>query len=346
MKALVTGGGGFLGKAVTKALIDRGDDVCTFARGDYPELRTLGATHLRGDVGDLEALTAAVTSCDVVFHVASLVATFGKREDFVRINVEGTRNVTRACIAQGVRNLVFTSTPSVVHSDKDACGIDESAPYPESFLCHYFWSKALAEKEVLAQNGAALAPAYVDKGPLRVVALRPHAIFGPGDTSLFPWLIARAKSGRLRIIGSGATQIDWTYVDNAVDAHLLAADALCKDPCPCAGKAYFIANDEPVNPWVFFNGILQALDVAPISRKVPLGLAKAMGRMAEGVWSTFALKGEPPGTRAMASVLGTSHFFDLSAAKRDLGYRPRVSLAEGVERTVPWLKREIAAGRI
>jgi nucleoside-diphosphate-sugar epimerase len=342
MRAFVTGGGGFLGGALVRALRARGDEVTSFARGDYPALKALGVTHVRGDIADRDTLARAMNGHDVVFHVAALVQPFGNPKDFDRVNIDGTRNVTEAMASAGIETLVFTSTPSVIHDGHDARGIDESKPYPAQHMCDYFRTKAAAEVIVREANGRAL-----DGGKtLRTTCLRPHGVFGPGDTSLMPLLIARAKAGRLRIIGDGDTKVDWCYVDNATDAHLLAADALRKPPYAPAGRVYFIANDEPVNPWAFFNDILAKLSLPTVARKVPLGLAVTAGGLAEGAWSLFGLKGEPPGTRAMASVLGTSHWFDLSAAKRDLGWTPRVKLDDGVAQTVPYLRRMLDEGKL
>jgi len=342
MRAFVTGGGGFLGGAIVRALQARGDDVTSYARGDYPALAAIGVQHVRGDLADRAALTRAMAGHDVVFHVAALVAPFGDPKAFDRANIEGTKNVLDAMIEAGVANLVFTSTPSVVHDGKDACGVDESKPYPAVHLCDYFRTKAAAEVLVREANGRAIAGGRV----LRTTCLRPHGVFGPGDTSLMPLLIKRAKAGRLRIIGDGETRVDWCYVDNAVDAHLLAAASLASAEALAAGKTYFVANDEPVNPWAFFNDILSRLSLPQVSKRVSLGLATTAGGLAEGAWSLFGLSGEPPGTRAMASVLGTSHWFDLTAAKRDLGYAPRVSLAEGVSRTIPSLRRMLDDGTL
>lgn len=338
---LVTGGGGFVGKRLVEKLLARGDEVRTLARGDYPELTEMGAEHLRGDIADKATVDAALTGVGLVFHVASLVKPFGDPKEFDRVNIEGTQNIIEGCKKHGVSRLVFTSTPSVIHDGNDAHGIDESKPYPDSHLCDYFRSKAEAERRVLAADNTKGA----DDVALRTCSLRPHGIYGPGDTSLFPLLIQRAQSGRLRIIGDGDTKVDWTYIDNAVHAHLLAADAL-DDDAPAGGKAYFIADGNPQNPWTMFNGVLQELGLPQVNRKVSLGIAKFAGGMMEKAWRVFGLKGEPPATRAMASVLGTSHWFDLSAAERDLGYTPLVTTEEGLKRTVPWLKAEMESGSL
>jgi len=341
---LVTGGGGFLGKAMVQALLDAGAKVRTFARGAYPELTEMGAEHVRGDLADESSVFNAVDGVDIVFHVAGLVKPFGNPDEFDAINIMGTQHVIDACVAHNVSRLVFTSTPSVVHDGTDSRGIDENKPYPETFLCDYFRSKAAAEQLLL---GADETPLSSGEGQLRTCSIRPHGIYGPGDTSLFPLLIQRAKKGKLRIIGAGDTEVDWTYVGNAVYAHLLAAQALLVDDagkCPAGGRAYFIADDCPSNPWTFFNGVLKQLGLGEVHRKVPLGVAKAGGAVMEGVWRTFGLKGEPPGTRAMASVLGNSSWYDLKRAREELKYEPLVTTDVGVELTLPYLKEQLDAG--
>ncbi|MCP4504140.1 MAG: NAD-dependent epimerase/dehydratase family protein, partial [Deltaproteobacteria bacterium] len=226
-------------------------------------------------------------------------------------------------------------------------------------LCDYFRSKAAAEKLLLASDGAAFtdvqsaASSDDDKdiqnksNTVRTCSIRPHGIYGPGDTSLFPVLISRAKKGRLRIVGSGDTEVDWTYVDNAVYAHLLAAHALLEDDnghAKAGGKAYFIADNCPGNPWDFFNNVLRELGIDEVKRKVPLGVAKSAGALMEAVWRTFGMKGEPPGTRAMASVLGNSSWYDLSRARADLNYEPLLTTPEGISLTLPYLKSQLEAG--
>ena len=340
MKALVTGGGGFVGKAIVAALRERGDDVRSFARGAYPDVEALGAEHMRGDITNAEAVSRACEGVDVVFHVASLVQPYGDPRAFDAVNIDGTRNVINACKAHDVERLVFTSSPSVVDTGEDALGIDESKPYPQKHLCDYFRSKAEAEQLALRANGTQLHGG----GTLRTVAIRPTKVYGPGDTSLFPLLLQKARSGRLRIIGDGKTQVDWTYIDNCVSAHLLAAERLLDEDAACAGKAYFIADDAPRNPWDFFNTVLDELGLPKVQRKVPLGVAKFAGGVLEGTWRTLKLKGVPPATRAQASVLGSSSYFNLSAAKADLGYTPVVDADEGLRRTIPWLKAQLQEG--
>lgn len=335
MKALVTGGGGFLGGAIVRRLVARGDTVVSLARGDYPGLAVLGVTQFKGDIADPVSVNQAVAGQDVVFHVAAKAGIWGRRADFQAINVVGTANVLQACRANGVRRLVYTSSPSVVFSGRDLENADESTPYPAHYEADYPRTKAEAERLVLAANGSDLA----------TVALRPHLIWGPGDNHLVPRLLARARAGRLRRIGHVDKRVDTVYIDNAVSAHLLAADRLAPGTAP-AGKAYFIANGEPVYLWNLVDRILAADGLPPVKRTTPLWLALAAGRLCEMTWACLRLSGEPPLTRFVAREMATAHWFDLTAARRDLGYVPIVTVEEGLRRLGVWLRTQAAAGNV
>jgi len=321
MKALVTGGGGFLGLAIVRRLRERGDEVRSISRQSYPQLTELGVEQVAGDLADAESVTRAAIGCDAVFHVAAKAGVWGPYREYYQTNVIGTKNVIEACRGQGVRKLIYTSSPSVVFTGHDHRGIDESAPYATRFLAHYPRTKAEAEKLVLAANGPSLA----------TVALRPHLIWGPGDNHLLPRLIDRARRGKLRRIGDGSNVVDTVYVDNAADAHLLAADRLGPDS-PVAGRAFFISNGEPINLWDFIDRLLAAFDLPPVKKSMPARIAYAAGGLMEILWRALPLPGEPRMTRFLARQLSTSHWFDLSAARRDLGYQPTVSVEEGLRR--------------
>ena len=321
MNALVTGGGGFLGGAIVDLLLARGASVRTLARGEYPRLKERGVATIRGDLADATAVRRAVEGCDVVFHVAAKAGIWGPFEEYRRANVEGTRHIIDACRALGVRRLVFTSSPSVVFDGKDMAGVDESAPYPAHHESFYSATKAEAERLVLAANDEKLA----------TVALRPHLIWGPGDNHLIPRVIAKAKAGRLRKIGREDHLVDTIYIDNAAQAHLLAADRLAPGS-PIAGKAYFLSQGEPVPLWDLINRILRAAGAPPVTRSVPTGFALAVGSLLETIYRTFGISGEPPMTRFLAHQLSTAHWFNIDAARRDLGYEPAVSIDEGLRR--------------
>lgn len=336
MHALVTGAGGFLGRYIVEQLVTRGDRVRGFARGKYPELSQLGVEMVRGDVTDRAAVAAACRDVDCVFHVAGRIGLWGPWREFHNTNVVGTQHVLDACRAGGVGRLVFTSSPSVVFAGRDQCGVNESTPYDfawmESHRAYYSLTKARAEQAVLAAHGDAL----------RTCALRPHLIWGPRDTHLIPRLIDRARSGRLRRIGDGTNRTDMIYVENAAEAHLLAADALAGETggataSAVKGKAYFLSQGEPVNCWQWIDEILALVDLPPVEKSMSLKRAWRIGWGCESVWRLFGLQSEPPMTRFLASQLAASHWFDVSAARRELGYEPRVSTAEGMWRLGEWL---------
>jgi nucleoside-diphosphate-sugar epimerase len=321
MKALVTGGGGFLGGAVVRLLRQRGRIVRSFTRTSYPWLDEFGVEQCFGDLADPAALEKATAGMDVVYHVAAKAGVWGRYDDFVATNVTGTENVIAACRKHGIRRLVYTSTPSVAHGGGDLEGADESVPYPKHFEAYYPETKAKAERAVVAANGPDLA----------TVALRPHLIWGPGDPHLVPRILARAREGKLRRIGSRPVKVDVTYIDNAADAHVLAGERLAVGAA-CAGKAYFISNGEPVELWAFIDRVLAVAGLPPVTRAVSVWKAKLAGRVLEWVYRVLRLPGEPPMTRFVASQMSTSHWYDIGAARRDLEYVPAVSIEEGLRR--------------
>ncbi len=326
MKVLVTGGGGFLGKAIVRLLVARGDQVRSFSRSAYPELETLGVEHYSGELSDAEAVMRAVEGCNVVFHVAAKAGVWGTYDEFYQANVLGTRHVVEACCRHGVQRLVHTSSPSVVFDGTDMEGVDESVPYPEHFEAFYPQTKAEAEQLVLQANGEELA----------TVALRPHLIWGPGDNHLVPRILERGSKGALRKIGTRECLVDTIYIDNAAEAHLQAADHLAIGSA-VAGKAYFLSQGEPLPVWEVVNRILAAGDIAPVTKTISPQLAYRVGALLEKIYRLFNLQGEPRMTRFVAKELSTAHWFDLSAARRDFGYNPKVSFEEGIERLRVWL---------
>jgi nucleoside-diphosphate-sugar epimerase len=327
MRALATGGGGFLGGAIVRLLCARGDSVRSFSRQSYPALEALGVEQVRGDLADVAAVTKAAAGSDIVFHVAARPGVWGPWEEYHRANVVGTENVVAACRANGIRRLVFTSSPSVIFAGADQHGVNESAPYPKRFLAHYPHTKALAEQAVLAANGPDLA----------TVALRPHLIWGPGDPHLIPRLIGQARAGRLKWIGREPKLVDTVYVDNAAAGHLQAADRLVPGS-PVAGKVYFLSQGEPEPLWDFVNRLLAAAGLPPVTRGVSAGVAYSTGAVWEAVYRLLRLRGEPPMTRFVARQLSTAHWFDLTAARRDFGYAPSISTEEGLKRVAVWLQ--------
>ena len=327
MNAVVTGGGGFLGRRIVELLRERGDEVRVLCRGRYPSVEALGVLCIPLDVCDTVAVRAACEEADVVFHVAGLTGHWGRRETFWSVNVEGTRSVLAAARAVGVRTLVFTSTPSVVGYARDVENGGPELPYAARHESYYAESKAAAERLVLAANGGGMATA----------ALRPHLIIGPGDTRLIPSIVRRAAGGRMRIVGDGRNRVDFTFVDNAAWAHLDAADALARPEARCAGTAYFISNGEPVVLWEWLNRLLVELGLPPVTRSLPLGAARVAAGGLELLWRGLRIEEDPPITRFLAAALARSHWYDMEPARRDLGYRVRIPLEEGTRRIVQWL---------
>lgn len=342
LNVLVVGGGGFLGGALVRRLQSEGHAVRVFSRSAYPELEAQGVGVYRGDIGaahgdgsSAAALDQAMKRCSGVFHVAARVGTWGAYKDYYATNVQGTANVIAACRRQDVGRLVFTSTPSVVNRGADGGhdieGGDESLAYGTSYLTHYPRTKAEAERLVLAADSGH------DGGGLSTVALRPHLIWGPGDTQLYPRFAAQAKRGRLRTISGPPKLMDTIYIDNAVDAHLLAMQAV-RPGAACAGRAYFISNEEPLTLSRIVNGVLTAAGVPLPKKTISPRLAYAVGAMAELVYYILRIRAEPPLTRFVAKQMSCAHWFDISAAKRDLGYSAKVSFAAGCTAFARWLR--------
>lgn len=326
---LVTGGGGFLGSAIVALLRERGLPVRSISRRRYERLDDWGVDQVQGDIAEAGAVSSAVEGCQAVFHVAAKAGIWGPEEEYRRINVDGTKNVISACRAHGVRKLIHTSSPSVVFHGEDLEGIDESAPYADRYEAAYPETKAIAEKLAIQANDDALA----------VVVLRPHLIWGPGDNNILPRIYARARAGRLFRIGRENPLIDLTYIDNAAEAHLLAADRL-DIGSPIAGKVYFIAQGEPVPLWDMVDRFLDIAGLPPVRKTVPRSLAIGLGWFLEACFRALRLPGEPRMTRFLARELSTAHWYDLTAARRDLGYAPRVSIEEGLGRLAASLREE------
>jgi nucleoside-diphosphate-sugar epimerase len=323
MKVLVTGGNGFLGRAVVSELLRRGHAVSSASRRPSPELDAIGVRTLTCDLRNAEHVERAVHGHEAVVHCAALTGIHGARTDFVRTNVEGTRHVLEACRRNSVPRLVYTSSPSVVFDGKSHRHADESRPRARRFLAPYPETKARAEREVLAANGARLA----------TLALRPHLVLGPGDTSLLPRLVARHRAGKLARVGRGDNEVSFTWVGNAAAAHADALERL-ESGAPCAGRAYFVAQREPVRLWPWLAELSERAGEPPLDRRVSLPLAWAAGAACEVAWRLTRRRDEPPMTRFLALQLGTSHSYSIGALERDLGYRERVTTAEASARLV------------
>ncbi len=333
----MTGGTGFLGRRLVERLLAQGREVAVLARHPAPDLRQKGVRFVTCDLAEAEPVRGACRGVDTVFHVGAKVGVWGPNQSYYRPNVGGTQAIIDGCRAHGVGRLVYTSTLSVVYHGRDIAGADESLPLATACPAAYPLTKAQAERAVLAANSPGL----------RTVALRPHLVWGAGDPHLVPRVVARARSGRLRIVGSGHNRVDLVHVENVVDAHLLAelalsrpqtSDAKSQESPDPGGKAYFITNGEPVVLWDWINDLLRALGIPPVTRHLSLGLATTLAGVGETLWRLLPLAGEPPMTRFVARELALDHWVDIGAARRDLGYHPRVSMAEGTAELIASLK--------
>ena len=327
MKILVTGGGGFLGRYIVEDLLAKGHSVSSFGRSPQPGLESMGVEVLQGDLANPEAVASACVGMDAVFHVAAKAGIWGSRESYYSVNVMGTRNVLKACKDNGVKYLVYTSTPSVVFNGKSFNGANESLPYGKNWLCHYAETKAIAEKEVIEAHS----------NSLKICALRPHLIFGPRDSHLLPRVIESVLAKRLKIIGTGNNRVDVSFVIDAASAHVNALAALINgDAC---GKVYFISQGQPVVLWDWLNRIFSELGITPLKKRISLRMAYAVATLLEGIWKLFSIKGDPPMTRFAAVELAKEHYFDISRARNDLKYSPRYTMEEAITQTVHDLRQ-------
>ncbi len=325
MNILVTGGTGFLGSYLVRALGERGHTVRCLGRNfeRHSERIAACAEPLAVDIRDRAAVLEACRGQDAVFHVAALSAPWGRAQDFYAINVQGTEHVIEGCQAHAVPLLINVSSPSVVFDGSDQHMLSEHAPYPQRWLSPYGATKKMAEERVRAAHSRSLA----------TINIRPKAIFGPGDTTLLPRLITAARAGRLPQIGAGANRVDLTYVENVVHALLLALTA------PAAhGKTYTITNNEHPQLWAVIRLVLRELGLRAELRTVPYSVMLLAARAME--LAARVTQREPLLTAYSVAILARTQTYDISAAQRDLGYAPLLSLAEGIEHTLAALREE------
>jgi len=293
--------------------------------GEYPALRALGVECLRGDLADADAAAAACRGCDTVFHAAAKVDMLGSREDFHKTNVAGTAALLKGARAAGVSRFVFTSSPSVVFDGSDVEGWNESAAYPKRFDSHYSETKALAERLVLGADGPSFS----------TVSLRPHLVWGPGANHIVSNIVGSGRAKKLFRIGEHNKLVDTTYIDDAAAAHWCAARRLAPG-APCAGKAYFISQGDPRPNWDIVNLILAAAGLEPVTKVLSYPAAYAAALALEASWRLARFSDAPPINRFVLKQLTTAHWFDISAARRDLGYTPSLTIEQGMRKLSEW----------
>jgi nucleoside-diphosphate-sugar epimerase len=328
-KALVTGGGGFVGKAVVKKLLELGVETRVLGRHHYKEIELMGGECIIGNVYDTRIMARATLGVDIVFHVAALAGIWGAWKQYHTTNVLGTEIVVESCQKNNVPMLVYTSTPSVVFNRNDIHEGNEDLPYADKYLCHYARSKVMAEKTVLGANSSTLL----------TCAIRPHLIWGPGDPHLFPRLLESGRKRLLKRVGRGLNLVDISYIDNVAHAHILAAKNL-SEKGTAAGKPYFISQGEPVNLWNWINELFAAMNIEKVQSTVSFPLAYRLGGILEMIHKCAGSEKEPKMTRFLAEQLAKSHYFSIENARNDLGYEPIITTTEGLRRTVQWLKAQ------
>jgi nucleoside-diphosphate-sugar epimerase len=317
VKVLVTGASGFLGQATAAAVRDAGHEVRTFQRRPSG---VSGVQDVAGTMTDPAAVARAVDGVDAVVHLAAKVSLAGDPADFARVNVEGTRTLLRAARTADVGRFVFVSSPSVAHTGSSLVGADAGPAEPARARGDYARTKAAAELLALDAD----APDFA------VVAVRPHLVWGPGDTQLVGRIVERARAGRLPLLDSGAALIDTLYVDNAASAMVAALERATDDGVH--GNAYVVTNGEPRPVADLLAGICTASGVRPPRWHVPAAVARVAGSVVEAVWRVRPGEDEPPMTRFLAEQLSTAHWFDQRRTRRELRWTPSVSIDEGLDR--------------
>ena len=324
MKVLVTGTGSLLLGGIASELVRRGEDVVCLQRRPSAFIGHQNAQEVLADNCDAEAVVAAAHGCDAIIHGAARVGVVGSQKDFYDTNVLGTINILQATEQHNISRLVFVSTPSVAHTGDSLIGAPAGEAKIGRSRSYYAESKAIAERTVLNARNEHLA----------VVAVRPHLVWGPGDTQLVGRIVDRAASGRLAVIGTGNALVDSTYIDNAISAHIAALDALHIGSA-CDGKAYVVSNGEPRTVNELMRSMCESAGVPFEPRHVSLAMGIRLGSLIERLWPLMR-SSEPPLTRFVAEQLGTAHWFDQRAVQEDLGWTPHVSLDVGFHHLTQW----------
>lgn len=320
----MTGTGSLLLGGIASELLRRGDEVVCLQRRPAAFVGHQNANEVLADICDAEAVALAATGCDAIIHGAARVGVVGSQKEFYDTNVHGTENILRAAEQHSISRLVFVSTPSVAHTGSSLIGAPAGVAEIGRSRSYYAESKAIAERTVLNSRSSRMA----------VVAIRPHLVWGPGDTQLVGRIVERAASGQLAVIGTGNALVDSTYIDNAISAHIAALDAL-HIGSDCDGKAYVISNGEPRTVNELMRSMCESAGVPFKPRHLSLALGIRLGSLVERLWP-LVFSSEPPVTRFIAEQLGTAHWFDQRVVRNDLKWVPSVTIDEGFRRLTQW----------
>lgn len=314
--AFVTGGSGFIGGRLVARLVGAGIKVRALARSDASAtvIENLGAEAVRGDLGDADSLEAGARGCTVAYHLAAHLGQWGSRDEFIAGNVTGTQNALAATRAAGVERFIHCSTEAALLAGEPLRHVDETAPLRPDSRALYSATKAMAERAV----ADAAAPGFV------TVIVRPRLVWGEGDTTLLPEIVAAVEAGRFAWIGGGEHLTSTTHVDNVVEGLLLAADR------GRSGEAYFVTDGEPVGFREFISELLETRGVEPPTRSLPAWLAGAVAAGSETTWRLLRLKGEPPLTRLAVWLSSQECTIEIGKARRELGYEPVINRADGM----------------
>ena len=314
--AFVTGGSGFIGGRLVRRLAEAGTRVRALARSQRSAdaVAALGAEPVLGDLDDPASMAAGADGCSTAFHLAAHLGQWGKREDFVRGNVTGTENALEASRRAGVRRFVHCGTEAGLLAGEPLVNVDETAPLRPDSKALYSATKAQAEQAVRAASD----------DPFEAVVVRPRMVWGKGDTTLMPEMVAAAESGKLAWIGGGRHLTSTTHVDNVVEGLLLAAEN------GRAGEAYFVTDGDPTEFRTFVSELLSTQGVEPPTRSIPSWLGAAVAAGGEGAWKLLPLGGEPPVTRLAYWLSAQECTIDISKARSELGYEPVVTREQGM----------------
>ena len=315
--AFVTGGSGFIGGALVRRLVADGWTVRALARSDASAetVRERGAEPVRGDLDDVGAMASGVEGCEVAFHCAAHLGDWGRRADFERGNVQGTRNALAAARRAGVRRFVHVGTEAALLAGQPLIEVDERAPLRFDSPVLYSSTKARAEEAVIEAN----------QNGLETVVVRPRFVWGRGDTTLLPVMTEMVRSKRFAWIGGGRHRTSTTHVDNVVHGLLLAAQRGAR------GGVYFVTDGEPVVFRDFVTRLLATQGVTPPDRSLPVGVARAVAAAAETAWRLLPLPGRPPVTRFAVWVSALETTIDITRARTELGYEPVRTIDQGLE---------------